>query len=446
MKKVKSQKSKVKNACQKSKVLALIVIAGILLSASLQVSYAQGRVENVEVYGVEGAAGEKDKGRSFLECLKGWRQFIAATSPFDPGNFDEYIKEIFYVSWRSPALFADIVNIEEQVNRARYAVMAAFLRCDLNRLESVTEAYYRLEAELYYVRHSVDTSGGYIQKREDFANELADYLIVLKASGDPEKERAIYTGYFDLFKSKYRERAKIYADSSNDPIFAELGAKFDELIETFKSFKTLGSEMANLGKDVGKAVAEGATAVGGAVVAPFENPGKALKDLASNINERFKICPSTGHPDECITFTEALITGGSIVGKTAYEVGVVVKDIVVGAAKTAVGTGKAVKDKVVELFSSAAKSGAKITPQDVQKVAEEVAAVVGKENVDRADMLLRYELLYGQVGGAGVLALMARMDTLLGILGSGDEGSLQPLKQADRCAERVKNRVCSDAF
>lgn len=431
---------------QKSKVLALIVFAFILISAGLQVSYAQGRVENVEVYGVEGAAGEKDQGRSFLECLKGWRQFIAATSPFDPGNFDEYIKEIFYVSWRSPAHFADIVNVEEQVNRARYAVMAAFLRCDLDRLKSVTEAYYRLEAELYYVRHAVDTSGGYVQKREDFANELADYLIVLKAAADPEKERAIYSGYFDLFKSKYAERVKIYADSSNDPIFAELGAKWNELMETFKSFKTMGSEMANLGKDVGEAVVEGASAVGGTLAAPFENPGKALKDLASNLDQRFKICPTHLHPDECITFTEALITGGSIAGKTAYEVGVIIKNIAVGAAKTAVGTGKAVKDKVVELFSSAAKSGAKITPQDVQKVADEVAAVVGKENVDKADMLLRYELLYGQVGGEGVLALMDRMDTLLGILGPDAEGSLQPLKTADRCAERVKNRVCSDTF
>lgn len=440
MKKVKGQKLKVKYAWKMLNVFVPVVIAGILLSVSFQVSYAQGRVENVEVYGVEGAAGEKDKGRSFLECLKGWRQFIAATSPFDPGNFDEYIKEIFYVSWRSPAHFADIVNIEEQVNRARYAVMAAFLRCDLNRLQSVTEAYYRLEAELYYVRHAVDTSGGYVQKREDFANELADYLIVLKAAAKPEEERAIYTGYFDLFASKYRERVKIYADSSNDPIFAELGAKWDELMETFKSFNSLGSETVSLMGDVGEAVVEGVSAVGDTLAAPFDNPGKALKDLASNIDERFKICPSTGHPDECITFTEALITGGSIVGKTAYEVGVVIKDIVVGSAKTAVGTGKAVKDKVVELFSSAAKSGAKITPQDVQKAADEVAAVVGKENVDKADMLLRYELLYGQVGGEGVLALMDRMDKLLGILGK--DGSLPILKTAGQCAKTTKDKVC----
>lgn len=383
------------------KVFVCIVFAGILMSTNFPV-FAEERIENIEIFGVEPIAGEKDKGRSFAECLKGWRQFVGALAGYE--SFKDYWKEIFYTAWVAPTHFSDITNVQDQLNRARYEVASSFLRCDLSRLKSVTEAYYRLEAELYYVRHFVNLEGGSVQTRGNFANELADYLIALKASENPEKERAIYSGYYDLFEGKYSERAKLYADIGDDPVYGALKEKWEELMETFKSFQKLGSETAALVTETGQAIAEGAAAVKGGVAA-WQNPGKAIKDLGSNTLNRFKICPTTEHPDECKNIAE--------LGSSTY-------DYLFG-------------DKSVNKFSE------KKTPEDVKKAIAEID-FQAQENAVKADMLARYELLYGRVSGDGVIDLMERMDTLLGILGK--DGSLPSLATAGKCAKTVKDKVC----
>lgn len=374
-------------------------------------------IENPQIFGSEPAAHETSEGRNIASCLKGWRQFVAAGVGFQ--DFSDYWRDFFL--W--PSHYADVANVQNQLNRARYAVMAAFLRCDLPRLTSVTEAYYRLEAELYFVRHFVDTDGGYLKvltespgSRDKFADEMVDYMILLKPAEDEARERAIYSGYFDLFSARYASRARTYASFGEDPVFEELGAKFDELIEAFKSFKDLGSEMKQLGNE---AIVEPATAVGKATAAFFKAPAKSIVAATQAIAKRFDACASTPDNRYCLqgesrtesNFSDPFDTKGGTKPKTFDEV----------------------------MFA--------VRQGEVQKT----------EDTDKAEMRARYEMLYGQVTGGGMKELISGMDDLLAVLGEGREavpprggtggiegisGSLEPLAKIQECVQSVKNNVC----
>ena len=66
-------------------------------------------------------------------------------------------------------------------------------------------------------------------------------------------------------------------------------------------------------------------------------------------------------------------------------------------------------------------------------------------------MLAKYELLYGQVNGEGINAVIGGMDKLLALLQGGraadqnhDQifGSLAPLQRLAVCAEMVRKNEC----
>lgn len=398
--------------------LFCILISALLIFTNIITAYAEegSKIENLQIFGSEPMAHETDKGRNLLSCLAGWRQFIAAGLGYE--NFSDYWTDLLIRSlW--PLHFSDIMNVEGQLNRTRYAVMAAFLRCDLERLKSVSKSYYRLEAELYFVRHYVDTSSGYIRHitkegtsaREDFANKMVKYLFILKPAENEDDERSLYMGYFDMLAAKYSSRAEQYAHFSSDSLLQEVGAKFDELIDTFKSFKTLGSEMGKLGEETAQAVAEGATAVYKGVTA-LGAPANALSEISNWTLNRFKICPY-GDAEKCKNIKELT---------------------------------KSTVEDVLGLLSDVKKAGERKTFEDV-KVAVTQQQLQKTEDEDKGKMLSRYELLYGQVSGEGVAALMGRLDKLIAILGKGSHaekiiGSFSLLDQLEKCADEVQGNVC----
>ncbi|MEK9132699.1 MAG: hypothetical protein AAB606_03275 [Patescibacteria group bacterium] len=371
-------------------------------------------IENLQFFGSEPAAGETDKGRSLANCLSGLGQFLSAMIGYE--DFTDYWRD-FYIGFRWPMYYADIANVESQVNKARYGVVAAFLRCDLNRLKSVTNAYYRLEGELYFVRHFIDASGGFVRNRADatndknnFMNEMMDYFTLRVPSSNPDQDRALYSGYFDMFASKYRARAAQYASYGADPVWSELSAKFEQLLDTFKGFQKLGSELGQLGKEVGQIPVDIGSSLKKAAVDFYNNPDKSVTEALLNITSRFKICPSPGSPDDCRTL------GNGMFG-------------------------------VFEL-----DTGEKKTFEQVQTEIDTHNLQIAERD-DKADMLQKYEVLYGQAGGSGSEAVVSKMDKLLAILGvgrpanaaSGEKavpGSLQPLELLGKCAYHVQNNMC----
>lgn len=379
----------------------LIIIGLILVSSQLVAITAQATlsIENVQVFGSEPAAHDQSKGKSLTQCLSGFSNLISSFS-MGMEDFSDYWRDIL-LGLLHPMYYADIANVEEQLNKSRYAVMMAFLRCDVDRLSSVTNAYYKLEAELYFLRHYVDVSGGSVLNfaeagKTGFINEMTDYFW-LRKKGKKEEDKAMFAGYFEMFIGKYRTRAKMYGSYGNDPIYSGLGDRFDALIKSFKDF---GKASAGLGTDIGEVATEtysAAKSAANTAVSAFQHPGKALVDATTNIFDRFQICPDTGSPDDCIKRSQLNPFDTSTGKKTFSEVMVA------------------------------------IAQQDTIK----------KEMADKGEMLARYEVLYGQVGGSGMRALIFGMDKLIDNISTQSAAPLNKIKQ---CADYVKGSMCSKMF
>jgi hypothetical protein len=446
------------------KIIIVSVIGLSLISPFVAAApaYAQ-TVGNFQTFGSEPAANETSKGKNLLGCLSGFRQFISATIGYE--GFADYWRDL-YIGIRWPMYFSDIANVEQQLNKARYEVMAAFMNCDVNRLKTVTEAYYRLEAELYFVRHFIDIGAGTIRARIDsgegisFAKEMVDYFVLRKTSDDPTQDMALFNGYFDLFSAKYSDRAATYKSYSEDPIFGSIIDKFDELVDAFKSAGSLGEEMGGLGKDTWDAGKKGALAVGGAASATYNNPIGSLGNVVKSVSNAFQICPDATNPTwGCMSFADAIARGAAKTWSATKEVGSAIAGgasnawyavagvTVTGTSSTGATTTtrvggvlndlKDIKDTIVESITS---SGEKKTYADIETAIKETK-VMAAENAQKADMLTRYEVLYGQVSGEGVRDLTAKIDKLYETI---EKGSLPALNTFGQCVAKVQGNECAN--
>lgn len=390
------------------------------LSLRSSVAHAE-EIDNIQTFGTNPGL-DQSKGRSLAACLAGWRQFLSALVGYE--DFTDYWRDFFL--W--PLHFSDVMNVTMQLNKARYKVMSTFLRCDIDNLKSATNSYYRLEAELYYVRHYVDTDGGYLNiltdspgSRQQFLNDMLDSLILRKNSDNPEADRQLFNGFFNIFVVRYKDRAKKYASFSNDPAYEELFEKWKELKKTFSSFDELGGELQALGNE---AVVEPLTAVADFAVSAVNDPVAALKSTGAAIANRFQACVEAEDDRYCNGEI-----GDMSVDKLFGDVG---KDA--GDFLNRMRTKKTFEQVNVQINTQQAAKSA---------------------DLDKAAMITRYEILYGQVGGDGVRDVVTRMDTLLEILGAQQKkpvagaapakpiaNSLDALETVIKCAKTIDEREC----
>lgn len=430
--------------------------AAVLRQGAVQ-AQATERIESFEIFGAEPGAKETDEGRSLLACAEGLMDFLVPPTANFFNDFEDYVRD--FLLW--PAHYADVAAIENQVNKARYQVISAYLSCDLERLPSIINTYYKLEAEHFFVRHFVDTDGGWLKfltespgDRQQFLDQMTDSLIdrigLGRSQVEKDSSRALLEGYFDEFESKYSERAKSYAGTGEDSVFQELKAKVEELVDTLSSIQALGDELGSFGEEVGEAAVSAAASVKDV----YDHPVAALKTLGEKTLSTFQACPSAGHPEECITLGEALSAGWDAT-KAAGKVIVTIPGQIADAAETVynAAAGLFSGDKGLNGVPAPKK---RVTYDNIQRDQEKLRNLVA-ENEERAEMLSRYELLYGQVGGSGVSALMGKMDVLLATLGAGRkadvrspdplkvkpiQGSLEPLKKLKECADETEKSMC----
>ncbi len=294
----------------------LTATLAVLLPALLLVplAHAQDLQMATPFFDAQPLANEQSKGTNFASCAAGWYTFLSAAIGYQDGT--DYWRDFTLLS----SHYSDVANVENQLNKARYAVMARFMRCDLKQLDSATNAYYKLEAELYFVRHYVTTEFGLAHvriensdERRIFHDEYMQYVKGIKNSGDAAKDEALFSGYFDQFVGKYEQRGKGYASFSADPVYQQLGDKVDELIEAFKSFGKLGNEIGGLGSDIGKDIASAANAAADAAKSAWNSPGAAVSALAQGIANRFQVCPDTTDPANCQGLADVIAGGADLI-------------------------------------------------------------------------------------------------------------------------------------
>lgn len=137
-----------------------------------------------------------------------WSTFISATLSYD--DFAEYWKDILYRYSDNICHYTDIDSLLNRVNKAREQIRKAFYSCAPT--STLKKTYYRLEAELFFLRKYIDTSNG-------------NFIAV-----NPDKLHADLRNYFVLNKS-------FFTDEEMDQLFEEFKTKYDNRLSTYKNCK-----------------------------------------------------------------------------------------------------------------------------------------------------------------------------------------------------------------
>lgn len=394
------------------KYFSIIAILAILLPNAVRAQ------ENIQFFGVNPATGQQDQNKNLKNCLFGFSQLLLISAGLDtlPSHIQWRVPPYFRDFFLMPSQYADIMNLEGQINRARNAVMAASFRCDMPRLSANMNAYYKLEAELYYLRYFVDAGGGWFSwalpgrpkivavtsfpgQRRKFVEDMIKNFAQIRTM-DSDQVRTTFEAYFNEFEEKYKERVRSY--TGIDDVWSELAAKVDELVQTFKQFGKLGGELKSLGRETGAAIAELGTSTANTVAKFFTSKG--IADTILEVGNRFQICPVDGSA-EC---------------KPGYQA---FADTIEGI----LGVGSSVQN-----FSN------RRSFEDL-KIAINTQEVKKTEDMTRAEMLTRYEVLYGYVTGSGISSMVYKMGNLKKIL---SDPSMTSLDGVQSCAKMIRDREC----
>lgn len=380
------------------------------------------------------------KGFALTDCMSGMRDFLTAPNANFISDAFQYFADLEF-AFTQPLHYADIAAVTMRLDEARYAVIGAFLRCDLGVLPTFIKAYRALEAELYFLRNFVEYSDdGVLMKKpnKELFKEMEFAYFNLVNRGQPmsqdekEKEEAYFSGLFDQFKVKYDERAKAYAGSEeDDPETNELLTKIEKIWKGLTNLSQGNNALVEEFVGLGTAAYDAANKA----VTPFTSintVGSAFADLGAGIISRLKFCSATG--------------SGRLESKEGEE------EDFDGACKDLIGVGKsAVKgaEAAFEAVKAIAGLEGNFKKFSERRTYGEVKAIIEKaetaqaEEITQQEMLARYELLYGKVNGDGIKALAAAADELILILGPADPaGSLPALKRVEECTTHVLDAEC----
>lgn len=128
-----------------------ILISGLMLGVLLWPSSAFAYESEDDVR----RNGEFSVGACIQEGGQNWLGFLRALGAAD--SFDEtYLQPWVDVFGRNQCHAVTIMNLIAQADHARSTVRDSFLSCNNEKAEDAMKTYYKLVAEIYYVRHVVD--------------------------------------------------------------------------------------------------------------------------------------------------------------------------------------------------------------------------------------------------------------------------------------------------
>ncbi len=159
---------------------------------------------------------------------------------YSDGLFEGVYEPFVDITVRNQCQTIDISALIKQRDKIREYIRGAFLKCQNDRIPNLRRAYTQVNAEIYYVRHVVDSS--VISNLPTFIlNDILDvnpeafYYDKLSLYKDM-KERYVNSGqinkddfevFFSDLDSRYRNRKKSYV-ICEDNAWKELGEKWDE--------------------------------------------------------------------------------------------------------------------------------------------------------------------------------------------------------------------------
>ncbi len=170
-------------------------------------------------YSVSGTGNE-----AFCRGDRDYSTFLSSIVGYD--DFTEYWKDILYRYSANVCHYSDIDSLKNRIDKTREQLRKAFYVCaDTSTLK---KTYYRLEAELFFLRKYVDADNGQflITSDRDLENSLRDYFVLNKGFFSSEE----VTELVKSFKSRYGSRLQTYKNCT-DPSWQNLSNKWEELRE-----------------------------------------------------------------------------------------------------------------------------------------------------------------------------------------------------------------------
>ncbi|MCC6643709.1 hypothetical protein IT411_03080 [Candidatus Peregrinibacteria bacterium] len=217
-------------------VISALWLAGLIWLASPSVPTAK----------AQGLSNNSGSGQQ-LFCTRDFGNFLANGIDFDGEGFTDYWRDILVIYNSNYCQFTDIDSLLDRIDKSRKAIRQAFYVCDKATAATAAAQYYEMSAELYYLRHFVETSPTPNPKNTD--EEKAQKVA---PAGDIKAkfiQRFVNdAAYFDInkanelyekFKSKYESKLESYRNCQ-DPNLEFLKQKIQDLAGTIETIQKLG--------------------------------------------------------------------------------------------------------------------------------------------------------------------------------------------------------------
>lgn len=229
------------------KALSLLLVGIIQIQMlcfwnPVMVSFA--KTENLDIISC-GNTYFKDLG-VFLETIVGFHGFF--------GNFSDYVLDIFE---RNTCHAYDILMLDKQLDKIKRDIQQAYLKCKPDKIPDLKTAYFKTDAEIYYVRHIVDSSIdwvstlslGLVSSKEKSKEQIDQAGVFKDPYGDMVSKYTSVVGgkeEFDkLYKNlqiKYSERKYNYVQCKSGGGWQEVQDKWKEFINNWGGAKEAGEE------------------------------------------------------------------------------------------------------------------------------------------------------------------------------------------------------------
>lgn len=371
---------------------------------------------------------DRPKGHKLVECFQNLQDFLAAAVGYT--DFKEYWKDIVRVNLCHRT---DVDFTERQLQKARRQVRSAFLRCEVENLPRLTENYYKLEAELFFLRKAFDKTADYLL-RDAQGNRLDgpwnSLIQEFKSRGgfykfthawqQPFDRENIIQALFQEFETKYQTRIDTYQNCRAET-WEEIGTKWNELVTNLSGIGEVVTDIVHL-----QPIREGTTR------ALEETPTKKRPGVWSG--------PSSA-TDEGFDLNLGILRGKITPEKTFRDLLAVVKPL--GEAVVAVGEGVVeVGGEFVERFKNPPPSQPTVSGGGVPHA--EVPAKIEQEKnrfeeeISRAELEAKFTTLYADLSGDATNVFAAKLQNLIDVVTQ----SVPKLDSIERCVDQIEMKEC----
>ncbi len=375
---------------------------GIWYKAGLTLLIFLSTLSPVLAQGLESNAGSGAQ----LFCKRDFSNFLTNGIDFDGEGFLDYWNDILVIYNSNYCRYLDIDSLLNQIDSARKQIRQAFYVCDNATSSRVAAQYYQLSAELYYLRHFINTAETPNPKSSD--TEKAQKVLP-----DPQIKA--------LFMQKFVNEKKYFDQQTGLEVFERIRQKYESKLENYRNcvdpnLEQLFQRIDNIKTNLG-----------------------AATQLWTKFNDRRKARFSA--MQKRIDANPGLISafGASSVGDFFNRV----VDLRINAETPGEST-------IWEQVTFAAKENApfssnnqiKMTsqPMTFDSVKADLKTIEVRENDNAMDLqyVAEYDLKYRQVQGVGLDKVRDNLDTLKDII----KKTFDPLDKVQVCTANIVGKQC----